>query len=315
MIFTNYEYFIAIAEDGSISKAAEKLYISQPSLSKYLKNLEKKVGVALFERTARSMRLTAEGQLFLKYVKEVAQREKRLLRDFEDVRNTESGTVSLALTVWRSSIVLPAVLPSFKAIHPNIDVVVYEGSHQYMASLFEKDKIDFAIFHKPNRYNNVTFEHLMNEKILFCVNTQNPLLAGLSSAKDDSPYATMTNEEFLRFSQEPLILLQTGQNIRDITQNYLNKLQIAPQIVLETSNIVTALNAAKAGLGVTFVPETMLSVLEQSQKLRFFSVDNPPLTWEIGIAYHTENILSKQAQLLVEHIKKCQLFSDSSLPA
>lgn len=309
MIFKNYEYFIAIAEEGSISKAAAKLYITQPSLSKYLKRLEKNVGAELFNRNSNPLQLTNEGKLYLNYVKEIAQKEKWLMQEFIDAHNIESGTVSLAITVWRSSIVLPAVLPSFKALYPNIDVVVYEGSHRYMASLFEKSKIDFAIFHMPNHYNDVTFEHLMYEKVLFCVSKQHPLLADLTIPATDSAYETMSNEDFKRFGTEPFILLQTGQNIREITQNYLSKMQITPKIVLETSNIDTAYNSAKSGLGVTFVPETMISMQDQPQKLRFFTVDTPPLTWELGIAYRTGNILSKQAQLLIKHIKNT--FADS----
>jgi len=303
MVFKNYEYFLAIAEEGSVSKAAEKLYISQPSLSKYLKRLEEKVGVELFNRDSHMLQLTEEGKLYWNYVKEIIQKEKQLIQDFSDVRNLESGTVSIGITVWRSSIILPVVLPVFKKRYPKIEVKVYEGSHQYMASLLENGKVDFSIFHLPNNYHNVTFEHLLFEKILFCVDEEHPLLRELDYPKTE--IGTMTNEDFMRFDKELFILLQPGQNIRDISQNYLNKLGIRPNVVLETSNIVTAINVAKTGLGITFVPEAALHIPDQAQKLRFFTVDTPPLCWEVGIAYRTGTVISKQAQLLIKCIREC----------
>lgn len=304
MFFKNYEYFLAIAEEGSVSKAAEKLYISQPSLSKYLKRLEDNVGVELFNREAYPLRLTEAGELYLDYVRDITQKEKRLAQDFSDLHNLEKGTVSIGITVWRSSIILPLVLPDFKKQYPKIDVKVYEGSHQYMASLLEAEKVDFSIFHLPNSYQNITFEHLQYERILFCVCQSHPLLQP-PAAEPPAAIGSMNPDEFTRFSHEPFILLMPGQNIRDITQNYLNKLGITkPHIILETSNIVTAINAAKAGLGVTFVPEAALHISEQVQGLRFFTVDAPPLQWEVGIAYKTGNPIGKQARLFIDHIRR-----------
>jgi LysR family transcriptional activator of glutamate synthase operon len=303
MIFKNYEYFLMIAEEGSVSKAAERLYISQPSLSKYLKRLEKNVGVKLFYRDSYPLRLTDAGKLYLSYVKDIVQKEKRLTEDLAIIQNTETGVISIGITVWRSSIVLPIVLPKFKKQYPGIEVKVYEGSHQYMDSLMKLDKVDFSIFHRPNSYQDITFEHILYEKILFCVNSNHPLLQGLGKKQSHNYVGSISNDDFMRFRSEPFILLMPGQNIRDITQNFLNKLGIEPNIVLETSNIVTAMNAVKTGLGVTFVPETVLHIPEQAQGLSFFTVDIPPLQWEVGFAYKTGEAPGRQARLLMNCIR------------
>ena len=303
MVFKNFEYFIAIAEEGSISKAAERLYISQPSLSKYLKRLEENFGEELFCRESYPLKLTKAGELYLSYVKELTKKETRLLEELSYLRNSEAGDVCVGVTVWRSSILMPVLLPVFKSRYPYIRVSIEEGSHQHMATMLELGKVDFSIFHLPNNYHNFTFEHLMFEKILFCVNRDNPRLADMEICEQGG-VNRMAHEEFGRFAEEGFILLKQGQNIRDISQNYLNKLGLRPNIILETSNIMTAMNIVKVGMGVTFVPEAVLSIHGQNEGLCFFTLDEPPLQWEVGIAYKNGLPLKRQARLLVECMKE-----------
>lgn len=172
-----------------------------------------------------------------------------------------------------------------------------------MATMLELGKVDFSIFHLPNSYHNFTFEHLMFEKILFCVNRDNPRLSDMEICEQGG-VNRMAHEEFGRFAEEGFILLKQGQNIRDISQNYLNKLGLRPNIILETSNIMTAMNMVKAGMGVTFVPEAVLSIHGQNEGLCFFELDEPPLQWEVGIAYKNGLPLKRQARLLVECMKE-----------
>lgn len=303
MIFKNYEYFIQIAKEGSITKAAEKLYIAESSLSKYLKRLETTLGVELFSRKSYPLKLTPAGELYMNYIKEVSRKSNKLEQDFSYIRNSNSGKVVLGITVWRSSILLPAVLPSFIKANPYIKIEIKEGSHQYMYSLLEENKVDFCIFHFPNVYNNITFEHLTFEHILFAVNKENPILKSIDYVESPT-INNLNSEDFKKFKDEPFIMLKKGQNIRELTQNYLNKENIFINQILETSNIVTAMNLVSANMGVTFVPEAVLNSIDLISNLVFFKIDNPPLNWEVGIAYKTNKLLSKESIIFKEHIKE-----------
>lgn len=302
LLFKNYEYFIAIVEEGSISKAAEKLYVSQPSLSKYLKRMEENIGTELFSRDSYPLQLTEAGELYLHYLKDIIFKKKKIEQDFASLKDSNRGTVTVGITVWRSSIMLPTVLPGFWQKYPNIKIQVREGSHQFLASAMEKGKVDFCVSHLPSSYHNATFEHLMNERILFAVKNDHPLL------KQIAPYtegevSTISQEEFKLFREEPFILLMEGQNMREITQNYFNKLEIVPKIALETSNIVTALHMAQVGMGVTFVSEAALKVAGQTTGLVCFAVDYPPLQWEVAITYKTNNYPGSLARKFIDEIK------------
>lgn len=300
--FKNADYFLAIVNEQSVSRAAEKLYISQPSLSKYLKRLEENLGVELFRRDSYPMSLTAAGELYYQYIMDIMEKERKLKQDFVDLDATPSGTVSMGITVWRSSIILPLVLPSFQQLYPRITVEVQEGSHKHLASLQEAGKVDFSVFHLPNIYSGLTFEHLIYERILFVVNAGNPVLQEVE-VPPPGTVGKLSRAAFSHFKRQRFILLKPGQNIRDLTQNFLNVLQIQPDVSLVTSNIVTALNMVLAGGGVTFVPEAALQMEGYVDKLCYFEIDDPPVQWEVGFAYRTGESVSKTARLFMEYIK------------
>lgn len=306
MIDSNYTYFLAIAEEKSISKAASRLYISQPSLTKYLKKLEESVGATLFSRESHPLKLTPAGELYMEYVKDVIRITKKFDQDILYVSSSISGKVTIGITLWRSSILMPLIFPGFRKQYPNITIELKEGSQQFLLSLLEQGKVDFCLFTLPNTQSNVTFEHLAYEHILFCVNKDNPLLKDFDY-DPDLDVQTLTPERFLLFKRESFVMMKEENQLRQLTQNLLNKYEIVSSPVLETSNVVTAINLVASGVGVTFVPEAILKNNEWPESLAFFKVDQPPLAWELGIAHKTRSILSKQAQLMVDTIKSLYL--------
>jgi DNA-binding transcriptional LysR family regulator len=306
MIDQSYEYFLAIAEEKSISKAAARIYISQPSLTKYLKKLEENVGATLFSRESHPLKLTSAGELYMEYIKDVIRITKKFDQDILYISSTISGKVTIGITLWRSSILMPLIFPDFMKKYPNVTIELKEGSQQYLLSLLEQGKADFCMMQLPNTQSSVTFEHLAYEHILFAVNKRNPILDNLDYDLEGD-VAALTQDEFLLFKREPFVLMKEENQLRQLTQNLLNKYEIISSPVLETSNVVTALNLVSSGLGVTFVPEAILKYKERPGSLVFFKVDNPPLAWELGIAHKTRSIMSRQAQLMVEEIRSVYL--------
>ncbi len=303
MLFKNYEYFFAIIEEGTISKAAERLYISQPSLSKYLKRLEQNLGVELFSRECYPLQLTEAGRLYLKYVKDVMNTERNLQRNFEKINESIRGRVNMGITIWRSSVVVPKIYQGFREIYPDIQLGVYEGSHQKISGLLENDKVDFCIMHFPNRYGNFVYECLHSERILLAVNVKNPILQMINYTATMG-MGRLAVEDFDLFKDEPFIMLKPGQNMREITQNFLDKRDIVPDILFETSNIITAVNMVAANVGITFVQENVIEPTAMLDKIILFEVDDITLRWDVGIAYKQNSPPSKPARRLIEYLKE-----------
>ena len=127
MVLHNYEYFVAIVDEGSLTKAAEHLYVSQPSLSQYLKRLEANLGVELFDRSASPLRLTYTGERYYQYVLQMMKLDENIRREFQDIKNQTSGRLRLGVALWRGACLLPDVFPSSHRQYPDIHIELPEG--------------------------------------------------------------------------------------------------------------------------------------------------------------------------------------------
>ena len=108
----NMEYVAAVAQYDSITAAAESLYISQPALSRFISNLEKRIGVTLFQRVGNRFLLTYEGERFLYHAKRIMEIEQELQNELSDINKQKQGRLRLALPVLRSPNILPRILPA-----------------------------------------------------------------------------------------------------------------------------------------------------------------------------------------------------------
>ncbi len=296
-----HEYFLAIAETGNVSRAAEKLYVSQPSLSKYLRRLEGELGVELFDRSSYPLKLTEAGMIYLNYVKEEALRSKELRRSFENLKDPYHGEVRVGLTAWRSNSLMPPILSAFWGKYPNIRVVLLEGPHQHLASLLEHDRVDFALTHLPNQYQSLIYtnEVLMRDMPVFAVRADNPLLSRLPEG------CTCLDERLFQiFANEPFVMFPESQNIYGILFSFLENVGVPPNVRLVTPNIHTAMNFVRSGQGVAFATTSYASTCVDGE-LRFFGIGAAPMGWDIAATYKRKRPLSVQARLLVDCIRSC----------
>lgn len=296
----DYLYFMTIVEEGTITKAAEKLYISQPSLSKYLKKLEMAVGYQLLDRSSYPLRLTNEGLVFYEYIEKQMQLKKHLKRDLLNASSDIKGKVNIGFTVWRSSIVMPTVFPPFHKVYPEIQIKLFEGSHKYLLSQINNGNVDIALIHRPNSFSGLTYDTIMDENILFLVNKRDPLLSDIDFSL--KKVNLMTLDQFRLFVNSKYILLKEGQNLRDICDYFLLTQNIAPDVALVTSNIVTAMNLVKNNYGVTFIP-AFAKLDGDDNDLVYFQIDSSILKWELAFAYKEGHELSKVSRLFMEYAK------------
>ena len=126
MSLREFQYVIAIAEEGSISKAARRLHIAQPSLSLYLQRLEQRLETPLFDRNTIPMTLTSAGELYVGKARKILGLEQELHRELHDMSDMKKGHVTLGMTVYWSLRFLPKVLPVFHSLYPGIGIGIRE---------------------------------------------------------------------------------------------------------------------------------------------------------------------------------------------
>lgn len=298
-----FEYFLAIVDEGGLTKAAEKLFIAQPSLSQYLKRLEESIGVKLFDRNTSPLRLTYAGQKYYRYAQQMVTLEKNIQREFQDLDNQTSGDLRLGIALWRGACLLPDVFPDFHSKYPNIHLILTEGPANVMESCIMNEKIDLAIMntHQGLDSSKLTIEKIYEERILLAIPSSSPVIEKFSTGKRNGGYPVISIEVLTYL---PIIMTKPGQNLTKQIRYALSNLQIEPNILLEFGNLTTAINLAARGMGCAFVPEEGAKVCQHPGKITYFAVDSPHLVWDLSAVYKRDIYLPNIARLLIDEIKE-----------
>ena len=301
MIHPNYDYFLKIIACGNISKAAESLFISQPSLTKYLQRLEADLGVELFERKQQPLKLTYAGTCFYDYVKHISEQEKTLRDKISEIKNKGRAKITIGMALWRANVLLPEFLPVFMQRHPLIQVHLKEGSAATLESAIMNEEVDFCVMNLPVTYANVYYEPIIEEHIFMVGSRQSPLVERLTAGQFDAP---PRHADIHVFTAQPFILTQPEQHITNYVNSMLSRNNVELNCVFRTANVSTAVNLAAANVGFTFVPEIGThSSYFPWEKVALFTVDSPPLTCTFAAVYKKTRYLSDASQIFIRELK------------
>lgn len=206
------DYFLTIVEEGSLSKAAQKLYLSQPSLSQYLKRMEKRLGVDLFDHNTSPLKLTYSGERYYEFLCEEKLREEQIIQELKDIKQGTSGRIRLGIAFWRAACFLPEVFPEFHRQFPNIQIELCEGKSVNFQKELLDGHIDIAICNigQDMNYDKFSIEILNNEQILLGAPTNHSYVKSILKNPEiinGYPKATLDI-----LNQIPLILSKNGQN-------------------------------------------------------------------------------------------------------
>ena len=301
MIFNNYEYFLEIVKQKNISRAASKLFISQPALSNYLKRLELKLGAMLFEQHTQPLKLTYAGERYLKYVNKYIVMKTEFKNELYEINSKQRGKIRVGISPWKSSYVLPTILPEFNILNPNIEIITLEGVENELYDFVDSDKVDFSI--KSLLYPNPKYqiENIMNERILLAINNNNTLLKKLQLESSFNSQS-IKHIDINIFKNERFILPAPSQELCNAIQRMLtiNKIEIDG---FETTNVATALNLVSKNYGLTFVPESRIIHSHHFKDITFFTVGSPTLFWYFTIIYRKNTYLTSCARMFVDALK------------
>lgn len=303
------QYFLAVAEEQNFTRAAEKLYISQSALTKYIKRLEESLGVTLFVRTS-PVQLTYAGELYLQYIKTANRQEEELSQKIAEITHNKRSKIRMGIARFRSSILLPDILPVFKNRYPKVALSLVERQSRDLVNELQNDRIDFCISNPLDiiNYTDLHYEPLYQERLLLAVDSRYPALQHLIS----SPTQVHAENEQLFYPffdirqviDEPFIILHPHQSLSYVVENYLHGQGIIPKNTLRTSSLTTAINLAAAGCGFCFVPDLLSrKKLYFPDNLLYFRFSEKDIIWENAAFYRKDISLSPHSRAFIDIIK------------
>lgn len=239
------QYMLTVLKEGSITAAAKKLYISQPSLSQMIKLVENTLGTPIFNRSTDPITLTYAGEKYIEAAKKILTINDNLIKEIEEINHEEHGTIKLGIPVQRAMQVMPYVLPRFYAKYPHVKVDVRESGSANTEAAVLDGNVDLACLTTYPKHEELNYI-LIEEEELVLLTSRNSQLAKRIPSGTPISITEAKNEKF--------ISSKVGHSVRDTQDRLFVTYDIQPEILMETSSIEVGKRTAIACDAVMICP-------------------------------------------------------------
>ena len=274
------EYIHTIYECGSFSKAAEKLYVTQPALSLAVKRTEERIGMQLFDRSGRTLKLTEAGKIYIRKYYEIHDLEEEMQKQINDLSSLETGEIRIGGTNYFNSYVLPPVIVAFKNRYPGISLELTEAGSYELLEMLKEHRIDLTFNCGLTPKDPFIRRKAVKDMILLAVpknfeidSTQRAhalshtdILAGRHIT------AEIPSFPLAAFTSLPFILLTERNNLYWRYQEICRHENISLNAVMQVNQLATAWHLACSGLGATLISDRL--VTGSSDSVIFFRIDS-----------------------------------------
>ncbi len=271
--------FQQVAREKSFSRAAKSLFISQPSVSYQVRELERELRVELFSQSGRRIALTQAGQI----LHEHTQRVQALLDDaqlaIQELRGLERGVLRVGASTTAGIYVLPEILGAFKHDHPKIEIRLEIGNWRQVQGRLLENEIDLVVAGEPSRQPRLAVEPLMPNELVVVAAPEHPL----ARARRISPE---------RLTQESFIIREAGSGTRSTVERWMAEHGIALSVAMELGSNGAIKQAVAAGLGLSILSRPALTLELQVHRLTLLDVVGFPIQRTWNIVYVREGHLS-----------------------
>lgn len=245
MLLAQLEAFVEIARRGSVSRAAETLFVTQPALTARIKGLERELGTELFVRTGRGVRLTEPGRSFLPYAQRAlgAVAEGRQL--LAEVSRGGAGQLALGAAPAVGTYVLPVILQRFHSAYPNVQLSVRTGHSEEVLGLVLREEVEVGLV-RALRHADIQSVPLYEDELVLVTTPEHHFAARSGIVVEE-------------LGEEQLILFDRTSSYHDLTSSFFREAGVAPRGVMEVDNIDATKKMVRQGLGVALLPYTAVA--------------------------------------------------------
>lgn len=272
------EYFLMVSKVGSFTRAAERLYVSQPAVTNAIRNLEAELGVLLFDRGQKQALLTAEGQVFFKHVEHVMHGVSQTISEINQMKNLASGTLTLGVTPVAGISAFVDFLERFQAACPQIRLKVMEGNVSQVQQALIADRIELGLVLGGEANHLITFLPLAQEEIVLCCSRRHA-------------FASLAVASLPELVETPLLLFPPECLLRKKLLAAFEETNTLPRIKLELQHVQTIKSFIAQDAGISLLPRS----LAEDERLAAVPL-SPPLWITAMVACKKNKSFSHAAQ-------------------
>lgn len=290
------ENIIKITEEKSITKAAEKLFVTQSALNQQLLKLESELGTPIFIRNRSDWKLTEAGEEYVRTSKLIIQMKKDAYNKISDIAEIKNNRITIGLIPERGVNMFTAVYPKFHFNNPTAILEPVEYNVIAMQREISNGNIDLGLITiSENQKDKNKYIHMANEEILLGVPAKHSLAYLGNTNATEAPIIKLEN-----FQNDSFMLMFQQSTMYEIEKYLFEKANFKPDVLFSTSSNLSKHRMVCAGVGCAFIP---MSFAIYNENIVFFRLEEKPF-WEITICCHNRRYLSKIEREFVEACKK-----------
>ena len=300
-MFGGMNYVYEVYKERSFSKAAEKLYISQPALSAMIKKIETKIGMPLFDRSMTPVQLTECGKKYIKTAEKIMDLEDEFAYYVGNLSELKTGHLSVGGTYLFSAFIIPPIIKKFGDTYPHVKISLFEGDTPLLEEKIFAGELDILID------NYILDEKIYEKKIFMEEHLILAVPAAFESNKKVRKYQ-MTAEDIRNdlhldpifpgvplqnFKDVPFVVLRSHNDTRERVEAICRRAGMQPKYSLKLNQLLTTYHLTEYGMGASFVSDTVVKSLPADAGVVFYKIDDPKTVREVYLYYRKNKYLTR----------------------
>ncbi|MDE3181270.1 MAG: LysR family transcriptional regulator [Acidobacteriota bacterium] len=290
MDYDQLSSFLEVAKLQSFSRAAEKIYRTQPAISAQVRLLEQECGERLFDRSGKKVQLTPAGEILQRYAQKIIDLHKEALQAVAELNQTARGKLFIGANEATCLYVLPKTFARFKELYPLVQISIYRNFSHKILQKVQEGAVEIGVVTLPCSGNNLEVMPISRDEVRVVVPSGHPLARSRS----------VTVEEVANY---PLILPKTGHT-RVVLDRLLRDYREHVQISMELASVETIKKFVGAGLGISLISRSYAQPEVAAGLLKLIPLEGQKLFRELGLVYRRDRHLSLPAKVFIEAVRE-----------
>jgi len=284
------EYFLTIAELGAFSRAALRLSVGQPVLSRQIAALEQELGSELYHRTGRGIVLTDTGRLLAEHARAMVERSALVKEEFRALGETPIGRVAIGMPPSVGVVLTTSLVDQFHREFPQVSLRVTEGFSGHVLEWLIDARIDVAVLYNAPRITTLFVDPLVTDELILLGPPDDPAGAGIGPVNAE------------QLSRIPVILPSRPHGLRIVVDDFLMRAGLAPNVLVEIDAMPSTLNLIERGLAYTILSYSCVQQLVLTGRIRSWPIE-PAMTRTMVLATSTQRPMTRAARTLARMVR------------
>ncbi|MCR5527342.1 MAG: LysR family transcriptional regulator [Lachnospiraceae bacterium] len=302
------EYLKQVKTLGSISRAAERLGVSQPAISAQIKKVEEQFDIEIFDRSRSPLNVTEEGKLLFEYLEKSELLERNLKDKLVELNGLQIGSLNIGGSGAFNFIYLPDSIKEFSRQYPEIDVHIMNGNMQELVDRTLDGTLDLFISSPVDKKDGVVFENLLTTKVYLCVPKNSAINDELKEYQvpfeDIDAKKAHPEVDLKKFANVPFIRLSSELYLGRLLDMLMKKAGLKNTIRIEADQAITSYAMTAEGVGVSLMCGVEIKKMPVAERPYFYMINNKKCVRDMYLAYRKGSSLSRAARAFMEIVRK-----------